>query len=337
MKLRKILCALLIISCMICGCAHNTSGSVIPVNRTGLYFDTVVSITLYEYEGSSDAIFDGCMEMCERYESLFSATVTASDIWRINNAGGSPVAVDPETARLISDALEYSRRSDGLIDPTIGGICELWDISSQVGSKDPHIPDDISISEALSHVDYRKISIEGNTVTLADPDTHLTLGFIAKGYVADRLSEYLTEAGVKSALIDLGGNIKAVGNKPDGSDFHIGIQKPFADKSEPITTVSVRDTSVVSSGIYERYFKPDDHIYHHIFDTKKGYPVDGNVTGVTVISSSSEEADVLSTLCLIMGVDRGLELIEDTEGVEAMFITSDYDLHVSSGWPEIRQ
>ena len=337
MKLRKILCAMLIIPFIICGCAHNTSGSVIPVSRTGLYFDTVVSITLYEYEGSSDTIFDGCMEMCARYESLFSATVADSDIWRINNAGGSPVTVDPETAKLISDALEYSRISDGLIDPTVGGVCELWDISSQVGSEDPHIPDDASISEALSHVDYGSVSVDGNTVTSADPDAHLTLGFIAKGYVADRLSEYLSEAGVTSALIDLGGNIKAVGSKPDGSDFHIGIQKPFSDKGEPITTISVNNASVVSSGTYERYFTLDDHIYHHIFDTEKGYPVDGNVIGVTVISSSSEEADVLSTLCLIMGVDRGLELIEDTEGAEAMLITSDYALHTSSGWPGIRQ
>lgn len=337
MKLHKTLMLLLIIPCMICGCAHNTSGSLIPVSRTGLYFDTVVSVTLYEYEGSSDRIFDECIKMCERYESLFSATVPDSDIWRINNAGGSAVTVDPETAKLISDALEYSRSSGGLIDPTIGGVCELWDISSQVASGSYHIPDDESISEALSHVDHEKITVSGNTVTVSDPDAHLTLGFIAKGYVADRIAEYLAEAGVASALIDLGGNIKAVGNKPDGLDFHIGIQKPFADKGEPITTVSVRDASVVSSGVYERYFTLNDHIYHHIFDTEKGYPVDGNVIGVTVISSSSEEADVLSTLCLITGVEKGLDLIEDTEGVEAMFITSDYALHASSGWPDIRQ
>ena len=327
---------MLIIPLIICGCAHTSSGSAVPVNRTGLYFDTVVSITLYEYEGSSDPLFDECMKMCEHYESLFSATVPDSDVWRINHADGAPVTVDPETASLISDALIYCRESDGAIDLTVGGVCELWDISSQVGSDSPHIPDEADISEALSHVDYTQVSIEGNTVTISDPDAHITLGFIAKGYVADRLAEYLSGSGVTSALIDLGGNIKTVGGKPGGSDFRIGIQKPFADKGEPITTVSVKDASVVSSGTYERYFILDDHIYHHIFDTKKGYPVDGNVTGVTVISSSSEEADVLSTLCLIMGTDQGLSLIEDTEGAEAMFITSDYGLHTSSGWQMIK-
>lgn len=341
-----------ILAASVCGCvgipnAGTVEKSGVPVSRTGLYFDTVVTVTLYEYEGSSDTIFDDCFRMCEHYESLYSPTIEGSDVWNINHGEGKPVKVDTETAGLVRTAADYSAMSEGVLDLTVGGLCDLWDISGQSQEDTPHIPSDDRIAEALTHIDHTKVTVgaedatdgpgsTGASVTLSDPDSKITLGFIAKGYVADRLEEMLRSEGVGSALIDLGGNIVTIGERPDGGAFRIGIQKPFADQGEAITRIAVADgMSVVSSGIYERYFRSDGHIYHHILDTKTGYPTDNNVYGVTVVSDSSAEADALSTLCLLLGVREGLDLIEDTPGVEAMFISSDYTLTCSSGWNDL--
>lgn len=321
-----------VLTALLCACSGTPHGDT-PVSRTGLYFDTVVSITLYDYEGSSDPILDECMSLCEHYESLLSPTVEGSDIWNINHSESYPVTVDEETAGLLKAALEYSEMSDGVLDLTVGGLCDLWNIDGQTDAKTPVIPDAAAVNEALSHIGYECVEIDGRRVTLTDPEAKITLGFIAKGYVADRLEDKLKSLGVKSALIDLGGNIEVIGNRPDGDDFRVGIQKPFSDRGEAIAMTTVADgMSVVSSGTYERYFTSDGHIYHHILDTKTGYPADTNVIGVTVISDSSVEADALSTLCLLLGSDRGMELIGSISGAEALFITSDYDLVSSPGW-----
>ena len=176
------------------------------------------------------------------------------------------------------------------------------------------------------------ILIEGNTVTLLDPDMAIDLGGIAKGYMADQLKEYLLNEGVQSALIDLGGNILAVGSKPDNSNYTIGIKKPFED-DEMIATESINDISVVTSGCYERYFKISDTLYHHILDTKTGYPINNGLWSVTILSDSSMEGDAYSTICICLGFDDALKLIEKTEGMEALFITEDMKLYYSSGFP----
>lgn len=126
----------------------------------------------------------------------------------------------------------------------------------------------------------------------------------------------------------------ALGSKPDGSDYNIGIQKPFAQNGEAITSVKIKDQSVVSSGIYERYFKVSDKIYHHILDPKTGYPYENDLLGVSIVCDSSTEADALSTTCFAMGLDDGLKYIEGIKGAEALFITDDYKIHYSSGFPK---
>ena len=332
MRASAVLTSMAIVCSCLCACSARGQGTV-PVSRTGLYFDTVVTVTLYDYDGSSGPVLDECMEMCEHYESLFSATKEGSDIWNINHAEGATVSVDKATADLIRIALDHSDKSDGVLDLTAGALCDLWDISGNAASDHPSVPDQAAIDEALSHTGYQYVKTDGTQITVTDPDARINLGFIAKGYVADNLAEALRARGVRSALIDLGGNIAVIGTKPDGAQFHVGIQRPFADRGESIASVSVPDgMSVVSSGTYERFYTADDHIYHHIIDMKKGYPSDNEVIGVTVISNSSVDADALSTECLLLGASQGMKLIEDLDGAEAMFIASDYSLTYSSGW-----
>lgn len=269
--------------------------------------------------------------MIDDYEHLFSATIEGSDIWNINHSDGSGVLVSDDTISLLETALYYSELSDGMVDLTVRPLSELWDFGSE---NDPHVPDDAAIREALSHVDYHAVMLDGNIVILTDPDAAIDLGFIAKGYIADRLKEYLVAQHVESACISLGGNLVTIGSKPDKSPYRIGIQKPFADEGEIITAVTVTDCSVVSSGIYERYFYEDDKRYHHLLNTQTGYPEDNQIAGVTILAPTSLEADALSTTCYFLGLNKGMQFIESLDNVEALFITEDGTLHRTAGFPD---
>ena len=285
--------------------------------RTGFYLNTVVSITLYDRPGE-DPLFDEAMSLIGEYDSLLSKTAEGSDIYRINHADGSPVEVDARTAELLSIALSYASLSDGLVDPTIGTLSDLWNFGD---TNEGIVPSREDIEEALSHIDYTKVKLSGNTVTLLDPKARLDLGFIAKGYIADKLKEFLTKNGVENGIINLGGNVLTIGTKPDGSDYHIGVQKPFAETGTALTTLTVRDRSLVSSGNYERYFEKDGTLYHHILSTRDGYPVNSGLNGVTIISENSVDGDALSTLCFILGYEKGRKLIDSLPDTEAVFIS----------------
>lgn len=326
---------LLLVTAVFAGChTKNTSGP--PATRTGFFFDTFIQISLYDT--ADETILDGCMELANRYEGLLSRTKEHTDIRRINEAKGAAVTVDSETVALLQTALSYAERTNGVFDPTIGAVSSLWNFSQE--PKGP-VPEDSVIREALLHVGYEKLHVdaEKNTVQLEDPDMRLDLGAIAKGYIADRIKEFLLSKGVKSALINLGGNVLAIGEKPGGEAFRVGVQKPFDTQGSVITTVSVKDKSLVSSGNYERCFEEDGVLYHHILDPATGYPSDSGILGVTILADRSVDADALSTICFLMGPQRAMELIEQTEGAEALLITGDpgdpshYQITTSSGFP----
>lgn len=165
---------------------------------------------------------------------------------------------------------------------------------------------------------------------LTDSKAKLDLGGIAKGFIADKMKAYLQSKKITSGIINLGGNVLTVGEKSDGSDYTVGIQKPFDESGEPICTVKVKDKSVVTSGIYERYYRVDGKLYHHILDTTTGYPVNNNLYSVTIISDSSCDGDALSTTCFALGIDKAKELINSLSGVEAIFVTDDYSIITTS-------
>ncbi len=343
-----------ILICIITGCSSQRYA--VPISRTGFAFDTVVTITIYDSQ--KEETLDHCLMLCEKYESLFSATQKGSEIWNINHANGQAVPVSYDTAVLIQSALYYCAQSHGMLDLTLRAISEEWNISGQmkqasaVADYKYYIPSQQKLTQLLKHVNYQNVQIiDANgteieyTTTLSDNADYfvilkdcqstIDLGFIAKGYIADQLKSYLLSEGVKNGIISLGGNVLLIGSKPDGTPFHVGIQKPFGAVNEVITTLQKSDCSVVSSGCYERYFITDNSgkdktIYHHIFDTATGYPVQNDLLGVTILSNSSLEGDALSTYCYILGVEKGLEYIRSLENVEAIFITKDYEIISSS-------
>ena len=292
-----------------------------PVSRTAFYLDTVITVTLYDVTPSDgEKLLEDCMALVESYENLLSKTVEGSDVWNINHSAGAPVAVHEDTACLLSTALTYAKQYNGMVDPSIGTLSGLWDF----GDTGEHlVPAPEEIARALSHVSYENISLNGNQVTLTDPETRIDLGFIAKGYIADRLKEFLLSQDVSSAIINLGGNVLTIGTKPDGTPFQVGIQKPFDSRGATALVLTVSDSSVVSSGNYERYFELDHVLYHHILSTRDGYPVDSGLSQVTILSENSVDGDALSTLCFILGYEKGYALIESLPHVDAVFITQD--------------
>ena len=304
------------------GCSSPPESS--SVTMTGMYFDTVVQIEAW---GTSENVMEQCEELCRYYEELLSATIETSEVSEINRAGGAPVTVSQETAELIEKGIEYGDISGGLFDITIASASSLWDFTDNT---EKTLPDPAALKEAAEHIDYRLIRVEGETVTLNDPEARIDLGGIAKGYIADRLKDYLKSEGVEHALINLGGNMLAFGGRNDGSDFRIGLQRPFAESGTVMAALSINDQSVVTSGDYERYFEKDGVIYHHILDPDTGYPVQNDLDQVTIISDESVDGDALSTTCFALGLEDGLRLIDSLDGVEAVFVTKDGRIHASS-------
>lgn len=308
---------LCIVTLLLCGCSRLTKE---PLSKTGFHFDTVITITLYD--SKDEEILNTCFDYCNDFENLVSRTIPTSDISRINAAAGSSVKVSDTTINLLKMGIEYGNLTDGAFDITIAPLMELWDIKNNPGN----VPSESDIAETLSHVNYKNIVIEGSTVTLADPLAAIDLGGIAKGYMADQLKEYLLSEGITSAIINLGGNILTVGEKPDGTSFNIGIQEPFDKQNATITSVQVKDSSVVTSGSYERYFTVDDRIYHHILNTEDGYPCDNGLLSVTILSGESVAGDALSTACFALGLEEAQKLIKSLEDIDAIFVTEEFKM-----------
>ena len=293
---------------------------------TDTLFDTVIRIEIHD--SASEDILKGCEEICKKYDSMFSNKVEDSEISRINNAGGAPVEVSSETVTLIEKAIYYSDLSNGAFDITIAPISNLWDFHAD----EPVPPAAETVAEAASHVDYKNILIKDNIIQLLDPHAAIDVGAIAKGYIADRLKDYLKDHGIRHALINLGGNVLAIGTKLDGSEYNIGIQTPFAQTGEPVTSVRLSDKSVVTSGTYQRYFESEGKMYHHILDPHTGYPCENTLQSVTIITNSSLTADALSTTCFLLGYEKGLRLVNQLDNVDAVFITNDNEIHYSKNF-----
>ena len=329
---------LILSSAVLSGCSSkvNTtqtadSESQEPISTTAIKLNTAVTVTIYDSQDRN--LLTECMNLCDKYEKIFSRTASDSELYKLNHRQFTPVdgtdntyQVSASLAELVQKGLYYSELSDGAFDIAIEPLTSLWDFTAE----DPQVPEDSLIQTALSKCDYHNVTVGGkdnNEITLKTDDTAIELGAIAKGYIADRLKEYLISQDVKSAIINLGGNVLCIGGKPDDSSFKIGIQKPFADRSETIAVMDIKDKSVVSSGVYERCFEQDGTLYHHLLNPKTGYPYDNGLIAVTIISDQSVDGDALSTTCFALGLEDGLKLTESLDDVQAFFVTSDYAIH----------
>lgn len=352
-----ILCTVLVCPMLLfTGCGNitdadtSTTGNQ-PISISSIKLNTAVQITIYDSQDK--ALLNDCLALCDKYELIFSRTNEKSELYKLNhrkNVSDGDFSTDGQTtpypvsgtadtwhisedlAALLSEGLDITRESDGAFDIAIAPLTSLWDFTAE----DPEVPDDAAIQKALPLCSSDGVTIDGEDITLPSDDIQFDVGAIAKGYIADRLKDFLIKKGVKSAIINLGGNVLCIGSKPDGTPFKIGIQKPFADRNETEAVMDITGKSVVSSGIYERCFKQDGKLYHHILNPQTGYPYDNGLISVTIISDQSVDGDALSTTCFALGLEDGLKFAEK-KGVQAVFITEDYELHYTDGFrDEIR-
>ena len=347
-----ILCTVLVCPMLLfTGCGNitdadtSTTGNQ-PISISSIKLNTAVQITIYDSQDK--ALLDDCLALCDKYELIFSRTNDKSELYKLNHrkdvSDGDfstdgpttpcPVSgtadtwhISEDLAALLSEGLDITRESDGAFDIAIAPLTSLWDFTAE----DPEVPDDAAIQKALPLCSSDGVTIDGQDITLPSDDIQFDVGAIAKGYIADRLKDFLIKKGVKSAIINLGGNVLCIGSKPDGTPFKIGIQKPFADRNETEAVMDITGKSVVSSGIYERCFKQDGKLYHHILNPQTGYPYDNGLISVTIISDQSVDGDALSTTCFALGLEDGLKFAEK-KGVQAVFITEDYELHYTDGF-----
>ena len=296
----------MLILLLLCGCNSGETEN----SETRFLLDTVCTVTA----DCGDDIINGAFSLCENLERTLSKTVTDSDVYKLNNTEGF-VSVSDGTLKTVERALYYSELSGGKFDITIAPVSALWDFKNQV------IPSKDEISEALQNVDYHSIEIKNGEISSGTKQ--IDLGGIAKGYIADRATEYLKENGAENALVNLGGNICMIG------EYNIGIQKPFDDSV--IASIALKDKCVVTSGIYERYIESDGKIYHHILDPKTGYGVENELASVTVIGEKALDCDALSTVCMLLGTESGMDIINNTADTEAVFIDRENNITLSSG------
>ena len=257
-----------------------------------------------------------------------------SEISKINlKAGVTSQIVSKDTYLVIKAAIKYSRLSDGAFDPTIRPLVSLWN----VGSEQENIPEQCEIDKILKLVNYKDVILNESdySIMLRQNKQSLDLGGIAKGFAADEIRDIFYKYNISSALIDLGGNIFALGSKEDGTPWRVGIQDPFRDRGEFMGILSVKNKSVVTSGNYEKYFTKGGKRFHHIIDPKTGYPSISKIISATIISDNSIDGDGLSTGVYINGVDRAMSLIESINGVDGIFITEDKKTYVTSGIKDI--
>ena len=348
-----ILCTVLVCPILLfTGCQNTTGTSTAtekePISISSIKLNTAIQITIYDSQDKS--LLDDCLALCDRYELIFSRTNENSELYKLNhrkdtsdkdpNADGQTIPypisgtadtwhISEDLASLLSQGLSITRESDGAFDIAIAPLTSLWDFTAE----DPKVPDDAAIQKALPLCSSDGVTIDDQDITLPSDDIQFDVGAIAKGYIADRMKDLLVKKGVNSAIINLGGNVLCIGSKPDGTPFKVGIQKPFADRNETEAVMDITGKSVVSSGIYERCFKQNGKLYHHILNPKTGFPYDNSLISVTIISDQSVDGDALSTTCFALGLEDGLKFAEK-KGVQAVFITEDYKLHYTDGFQD---
>ena len=300
-----------ILSLGLVSCSKNISPS-----QTRPVLGTVCTVQLFEY--GKQKYYDTLFERLEQIEAHMSMNIPSSDIARINAASGvQKIAVHEDTFKVIRRALDIAQLSDGAFNPASGALVKLWNI----GSDAPHLPSQEEIEGALALCDWRSVVLsedgEEKSVYLPVKGTALDLGGIAKGFAADELAALIKKLKIPRAIIDLGGNIYAVGEKKGKEAWKVGIKNPFDSAASPVVALSVKDVSVVTSGVYERFFVYEGRLFHHLLDCKTGYPADNGLMSVTIVNGSSMDADALATAVFVMGKERGMDLLRriNTQGL----------------------
>ena len=295
--------------------------------------------TIMEIQAAGDEeLLAGAESMIRDLEKKLSVTDEQSEIYALNRDGKAEVSSD--VADIMSRALSVCAETGGALDISIYPVLKAWGFTT--GSY--RVPDEEEIDALLENVDYRKVQQDTGTVLLSSaasdskcqviiaPGMQVDLGSVVKGYTGSAVAQYLRDNGVKSALINLGGNVECIGKKPDGNKWKVAIKSPFADSKTGIFgVIDAEDMAIITSGGYERFFEEDGKTYWHILDPSTGYPAENGLVSVTIIGSDGLRCDGLSTALFVKGLKGATDYWESHEGFDAVFITDDGNVYVTQG------
>ncbi len=294
--------------------AYRYSTRTYSSERSAFVMDTIVDIKIVTKNKDANEILDYAFKLMEDYENKFSFYNNKSQIWKFNNSIIDSLLIDDDLKEILSISKELYQKTNKHYDITIGALSEIWDFDNEV------LPTNKEIEKAIQVTGFKKLKIQNNY--LHKPDgMKINLGSLAKGYIVDKVVEYLKQQNVISGFVNAGGDMRIFGR---GKPFKIGIQHPRSESNEIIDVINVGNMSVVTSGDYERYFMKDGKRYHHIINPLTGYPSQ-NAISVTVISETALIADAYSTALFLLEPEQSLKLAEETDELEAVvyFIKDD--------------
>lgn len=325
------MCLILVFSLVGCSDTETKVKEIEPVAETTFLMGTVAKITIYD-EIKDKAIFQNIFDRIMDIEQRMTINdeYKESEIIRLNEAAGrEAIKLSSDTFFVLERAKNFSELSQGKFDITIGPIIKLWNI----GFPDARVPGKDEITKTLLLVNHNNLILdkENQTAKLSQAGMKVDLGAIAKGYAADEAVKILKEAGIQHAIVNLGGNVIVINTKPDGSLWRLGLQDPYEPRGDSMGVVLLNDQTLVSSGTYERYLEENGEIYHHLIDPDTGYPGENDLISVSIITKESVNADALSTGTFLLGLEKGMKLIEELPDTEAIFITADKKVYVTSG------
>lgn len=321
-KGNKLISLLLLFALLLSGCSTQSKSEE---EYTASVFAMGTYMTLTAYGESAETALTISEDRIKELEALWSTTDKNSDIYKVNQNGGTRTKVSEETAEILQFALEMAEQTRGSLDPTISPVVTAWGFIN----REYDIPTEGELTDLLQNIDYEKVLLEGTFVTLPD-GMQLDLGSVGKGYTGDIIAELLKEQGVTSALLDIGGNVQMVGRKPDGSRWRLGIQNPFGEGSLGI--LESEDGAVVTSGNYERYFIGEDgKQYGHIIDPSTGYPAESGLASVSIIAKEGKLCDALSTAMYVVGLDEATEYWKENGGFEMLLVTDENEIYLTEG------
>jgi len=288
------------------------------LRRTQFLMGTLVEITVREVDSEkAQSAISSAFDEIRRLEKLMSTRLADSEISQLNDlAGGeSSLAVSPDVLAVIRRGVYWGNQTNGALDISIGPVSRLW----RFDDDNAVIPKAQYLTDATRLVNFREIEIDESNVRLKQPEMSLHLGAIAKGYAVDRAMTVLEKNGVRHALINAGGDLKALGERKDGQSWTIGLQHP-RQPEKLSASFMLSGKAVATSGDYQRYFMKDNTRYHHILDPATGLPARG-VISCTIIAETVMDADALATAVFVLGPEKGMALIDSVGGVEGMMIT----------------
>ena len=350
-----VLCAGLLAGCTgknPAGSSDGTAAQEEPQRYSTIFydaFDTVTQVIAYcdseeEFARQMDALHADLLEYHQLYD-IYNDYDGVTNIKTINdNAGTAPVQVDDKILGMLELARQMYNTTDGKLNIAMGSVLRIWhDYREAAGQTetdaDNQLPTQEELDAAAQHCDINDLVIdeEAKTVYLADPEMSLDVGSVGKGYAVEMVAQAAQARGLTSALISVGGNLRAIGVKPDGSQWSGGVENPwnasefYTSDSSYVAAVNMSDMALVTSGDYQRYYVVDGVRYHHLIDPATLWPA-AYFNGVSVLAPDSGVADCLTTGLFCMPLEEGQKIVESLDGVEALWCTTDGQVITSSGW-----